>query len=418
MHSLVKECTAILRQRTRYWLIEGKTTLLSEKKYPFPRDKLPIMCKFNKIQDYPSFTGYESGNRSILMPSDGKWFKAKAIGIPEGISQPVYHDHKIFTYHLDAEERMCHISLLWGFMEKDEADSEILGNEIAKAIDMPIFLVGRGLYSSINYISFRDTQDLFTYLKNESSEEDILKKFLENSTRTEAFCIFYIVPSDLRVDEILYGLIFPRAGRIVDRDDCKAYVKWLGSSCANNLRKVHDQGILHGTYNVPKWFNESRYQRIIHSNAYTGNHVVGETETWIVDYDLARQAEPDNKSDFDDEIEALIYLQNPLFYGKGYMKNSLRNDFREELAREFKEGVNIGYGNDVFQIESKLKRRMLKILTQTKKAMWELYNLPTALTRARDYIEYVIMKKKISEEEFKRATKSIDGPLEDTCSLH
>jgi len=409
MPSLVEECTATLRQRTICWLIEGKITLPNEREYPFPRDKLPIMCRFAEEHDYPSLTGYESGNRSILIPSDGGWFKAKAIGIPEGISQPVYHDHKIFTYHLDAEERMCHISLLWGFMEKDEADSEMLGSEVAKAIGMPIFLVGRGLYNNINYISFRDTQDLFTYLENESRGEDILKKFLENSTRTEAFCTFYVIPSDLRVDEILYGLIFPKAEQVVDFDDCKAYVKWLGSSCAHNLRKLHDHDILHGTYFVPKWFNESRYQRVIHSNAYTGNHVVGETETWIVDYDLARPVEPGNKSDLDDEVESLIYLQNPLFYGEVYKENPLRNDFREELASEFKEGVNLGYGNDIFSIESKLKRRMLMMLTQTKKAMWELYDLPAGLTRARDYIEYVITKKKISGEEFRRTTKSIDG---------
>ena len=130
--------------------------------------------------------------------------------------------------------------------------------------------------------------------------------------------------------------------------------------------------------------------------------VIGEIRTWIVDFDLARFAEVGNTSSFDDEVESLTYLQNPLMYGEYYKSNSLKNEFRETLANEFREGVSQGYQNDLFEVEDKFKREMLRRLTSIKRTMWKLFELPSGLTRARDYIEYVITKKKISKEELKK----------------
>jgi hypothetical protein len=291
-------------------------------------------------------------------------------------------------------------------MENDEAESEKFGNCIIKKINLPSFFLGTGYYSNINYTTFEDTQNMFKNLEKTIDEQDILEKFFKDSKKTQGICGFYDVPSDLRVDEILYGLMFPMVEEIVDSKNCEDYVEWLGLSCANNLRILHDNNILHGTYFVPKWTNDSEYKRVIHSNAYTGNHVIGEEETWIVDFDLTRYAEGEKKSKFDDEIESLIYLQNPLIYGEFYRNNSLRNSFRERLANKFIQGINHGYNKDIFDIENNLKKDMLKKLTHIKKKMWTLYELPKGLTRARDYIEYVIAKKNLSRKEFQKYIKS------------
>jgi len=402
MPSLIEECTSALRQKTHFWLIDGETTLRHKNLYPFQNDKLPVMCNFAEHMNYPTLLGFESGNRSILLPCKEGWFKAKGIGIPEGISQPIFRNNNIYTYHLSAEERMCHTSILWGFMEKEEAESEVFGNDIAESIGMPAFLVGGGCYNNVNYSSFSDTQELFAYLHKKDDSETLDKRYNETSRKTEAFCTFSIVPSDLRVDEILYGFMLPYIEQAVDMKNCKDYIRWLGSNCAQNLRILHDNGILHGTYFVPKWSGGSMSHRVIHSNAYTGNHVISETKTWIVDYDLARLVEEESKSSFDDEIESLTYLQNPLMYGEYYKSNSLKNEFRETLANEFREGVSQGYQNDLYEVEDKFKREMLRKLTRIKKTMWNLFELPSGLTRARDYLEYVITKKKISKEDFKK----------------
>lgn len=120
-------CSEELIQKLRgskvpFFLVDAETRLLSASDYPFPSGKAPVQCCVvgNELQ---RFQAYTSGNRSIVLPYEGNWFKAKAIGIPCGVSQPILKAERLYSYFL-TEDRIGSGTLIWGFSQIDEAENE------------------------------------------------------------------------------------------------------------------------------------------------------------------------------------------------------------------------------------------------------------------------------------------------------
>lgn len=409
--------------------MNGKTRLVRNSDYPFPENKLPALCNFLET-DRESFSAFESGHRSIVFPYKGRWFKAKAIGIPNGVSRPFYHKGRLHVYFLEEQITMGAGDVLWGFLQETEAKNEMWGFKAAEERGLPSPTpVGIGEFD-VRILTLKDKVKLFNYL-NETSRVQILDNFHENSLEGKAYCVFSIIPSDLRVDEILYAFIFPRVERILDPRDCRDYVKWLGSSCAYNLRRHHDEGLFHGTAVTGEGFN---------TNSYSGNHIVGETETYMCDYDLAREIKDEKGKKLEflraQELFGLLNIMNPLdplsYQTRGMVTmETARTGYRElfsvldsfdpmllvdvfqiqsvktfrrELADQYKEGVNLGYKGEVYEIERDLRRSMLRKAVLVKEKMWELYGLPKRLKRgisAAAYIDTIIKSKKYLEKEIK-----------------
>jgi len=295
--------------------------------------------------------------------------------------------------------------------------------------------VGIGIYKNVSVLDFDDRISLFRYLDS-SDLESILKRFSEHSRQTTACCVFCHEPSDIRVDEIFYALMFPKVEKVVNKDDCKDYVKWLGSSCAHNLRRFHNHGLLHGT--IPK-------RGGVFTNSHFCNHLVGETETWMTDFHMVEKTTDESRmkkevwcllhvmnpiepsvemappSGFPFElldqrssmgsvtgpIESVLSVSTPFGTPVSRFESTLRSKFQEELAMELEKGVESGYKEDVFEIESKVKEEMLRKIVQIKETMWKMYNLPKGMQRGIDYVQETIRSRSIPKKELNHILRTL-----------
>jgi len=345
----VEEYMAAARIKVPYSLIKGEIMLRGDSSYPFEEGRLPIMC-----QSLGEEMGYErayvSGGRSIVLPSDKGWFKAKGIGSYD-LVPPRYHKGRVLSYYLERDV-IGSGSLLWGFLTKSEAQRELEWMEELRDAGLPVpKALGMGIYREVSMIDFKDRQEMHEKLA-EASPADLLREFSERARRSSACCIFCLEPTDVRVSELLQDFTFHYMGEESADEDCRKYVRWLGSSCAYNLRQLHDHGVLHGTIRRKGGFL---------TNSHAANHLVGERGTWMTDYHLARRVESDEERV--QELNCLLQIFNPFrdyYFSEGH-------GALHQLAKEFLEGVKSGYQGDVFDIEPELKRKMLKEATQMRK---------------------------------------------------
>jgi len=409
MTDLIKKCTDTLRVKTNFWLIEDENTKINVSRYPFEKNKMPVMCNFNEENKNNAFEAYESGNRSIIIFDDGQWFKAKGIGIPKGVSRPVYQNSRIYTYELYGDLEMCHHSALWGFMEKIDLESEVFGATRANELGVDIEPSGFCEHNEAYYISFKDRREMFNYLKS-TKERERLQKLLSSPNKTKIYSFYSFIPSDLRVQELLYTFMFPQMEHMLEPEDCKEYVRWLGSSCGLRLKQLHEADLLHGT-----WIGDRKAEiglSDVHSNSYTGNHTITEEDTWLVDFDLAQHSQDDSMKDL--EKWCLVNMENPLLYAGSYLGNEAlrmglakKNSFREELARQFEEGVNEGYSGEIHYAEMRLRREMLEKIARSKRVLWEIFKLPKDLIGDIYYIDALVAKKPMNNIDIKKAVNAL-----------
>jgi len=294
---------------------------------------------------------------------------------------------------------------------------------------------GIGIYKSVSVLDFDDRVSLFRFLDS-TDLKNVLEHFLQRSRQTTACCVFCYEPSDIRVDEILYAFMFPKVEKVIDKSDCKDYVKWLGSSCAYNLRQFHNHGLLHGTILKRGGF---------FTNSHFCNHLVGETETWMTDFHMVEKTT--DRLRMEREVWCLLHVMNPLeptietapfsrfpfelldqrtpmgsvrspvesvfsFVAPlqipaGHFEPTLRSKFQEELAMELEEGVESGYKEDIFDVESEVKKEMLRKIVQIKEVMWKAYNLPKSMQRGINYVQRTIKNTDVPKKEFDRILQTL-----------
>jgi len=405
MNYQIMDYIKFLRQKTKVWLVDNDYKHFNNHSLPFDNNKVPIMCEFLNDDDYESFDAYESGNRSILFQHDGKWIKVKGIGIPEGITRPMYDEGRIYTYRLNDDPGMCHKHILWGYMQEDEYECELYGASLAEKIGQNIKLIGISSFDDVKYINLKDRVELFRFLNN-MKRDDLIDVFKKDGINTSAYSTYFDVPSDIRVGELFFTFMFPNITDLIDPDSIKEYVEWLGSSCGYLLSQFHDAGSLHGTWVGPGYTSLGLLD--VHSNSYTGNYLVDYDELTMCDFDLSKPIEKESEKDI--EKWALVHVENPLYYAGSYRPNDAlnqgmakKNPFREELAKKFEQAVDVGYLEGPISMEKNLKRDTLDLIIKAKKLMWTLYGLPDNLIGQIEYIDYVIFNKNIKPKDFKKA---------------
>ncbi|GEM_PF-951408 len=419
---IMEKIMELLRgSKVKYYLIDGETILINGGKYPFDKSKIPIQCRpLNNLHGYRD--GYTSGSRSIVIPFKEEWFKAKAIGIPTGSSQPIYYEGEILTYYL-YNARIGSGRLIWGFMTTEEAKHELEWIVKIRELNLPtIEPIGIGVYDKVRVLRLSNRIELFKFLAGKSIGR-LISLFKEKSEAAKAACIFCNEPSDIRADEILYGLLIPNIKELIDIEDCKDYLKWLGSSCGYNLRLHHDNNIIHGTIKVEGGFM---------TNSHLANHIVTYDRTLIADYHMAREVRKrkDKKLKIE-EYYCLMYVMNPLPSARAIVHSMRRRaslidlpeiqsgitpieaivlwdevlrmhageytprNVHEELTKALIEGIEYGYNRRrILEIESKLKRRMLIKLVILKSILWKILNLPKGMQRGVEYVRQVIEKER------------------------
>lgn len=402
MKSSIENYTERLRQKTNYWVVNNDSNFFQELYNPFGKKNVPIMCDFLGNYDFPSFEAYESGNRSILFRDKGSWFKAKGIGIPTGVSRPIYDKGKIYTHQLYDDPGMCHRFILWGFMQKQEFEAELFGAARAKDLGQKIQLLGTASFDHVYYMEVKDRTELFRKLRS-VKRKTLINSFKQDGIKTRAYTVFYHVPSDIRVGELFFVFMFPRITELIDSEMIKEYVEWLGSSCGRLLRQFHEMGALHGTWVGDR--TTSLGLKDVHSNSYTGNYLVDEEGLTMCDFDLSKPIEKESEKEL--EKWALVHIENPLYYAGSYtpddaLKQEIakKNPFREELAKIFEASVDTGYNEEIIEVEHAVKRDMLGHLVKAKELMWNLYRLPKDIVGQIDYVDYVISNTTIESKEF------------------
>lgn len=118
---------------------------------------------------------------------------------------------------------------------------------------------------------------------------------------------------------------------------------------------------------------------LVMTNSYVGNHLVGETATWMTDYDMASRIQSEAEAEL--ELENLLHLMNPLSSLRRVESSySTLNGIRI-LAISFEKGVRESYNKDLFDIESDLKRRMLRRACRIHEEIWKALDLPKTYIR-------------------------------------
>lgn len=273
--------------------------------------------------------------------------------------------------------------------------------------------IGIGIYRDVFVLDFKNRRELFDHL-NKVGFEDLLEDFLKNSRRMTAACTFCKGPTDIRADEILYPFMLPSIERILDIDDCRDYLKWLGSSCAYNLRLHHDNDIMHGT--IPKG-------AYVMTNSHVANHLVGEEKTWMTDYHMAGKAEVRGIQKV--EVYCLSYVMNPLPWAEAigrakFMPETFPHGLYDRqmpdrspsvmLTTAFMDGIELGYyRRRIFDVEPGLKRDMLRKLVKIKEKMWQIYGIPEGMQRGLEYIPYYITSRKTTERDLNEVMKALQG---------
>ena len=398
-----------LREKTKYSLINNNSIFMKDKNH-FGKMKVPLMCNFLNEEESISLDAYQSGNRSIVFQSSDLLIKAKGIGIPNGYTKPIYNDKNIYTYKLLNDPNMCHKSIIWGFMDEHEFKCELFGVKKAEELGQNIKLLGHTTFDDVYCLKLKDRSELFKKLKD-TNITDRMKSFkksflnpFRSINKTNAYSIFYSVPSDIRVKELLCTFMFPQIKEIIDENDIIEFTKWLGINCGLLLDEFHDNGILHGTWvdntnPIPGFLD-------IHSNAYTGNYLVDEKGLTMCDFDLTAPIEDEKYKEI--EKWSLIHMENPLYYSGSYTPSDAlnqgiakKNPFRENLASIFEQSVEDGYKKELYEVENHWKKEMLNTIINLKTFFWELYNIPKNIIDIIDYIDYLITTKEIDEKEMK-----------------
>jgi hypothetical protein len=204
--------------------------------------------------------------------------------------------------------------------------------------------------------------------------------------------------------------MFPQIKYILDPNECIDYIKWLGSSCGFNLKRLHENNLIHGTWIGDKKGNIGISD--VHSNSYTGNHTVSQENTFLVDFDLTSSIQDDNILNL--EKWCIINMENPLHYAGSYLKTDAlkmgiakKNVFREQLAKSFEEGVNIGYSGEDYYVEKDLRREMLENICKSKQFLWNMYGLPKDLIGDIYYIDALMLRKNMKEIDVKKSVNSL-----------
>jgi hypothetical protein len=426
----VERLLGLLRGRkVSFHLARGSTRLVEPSLYPFEGDEIPILCDFVE-GGAQGFDGYTSGLRSIVRPGAGdSWFKAKAIGIPSGISRPVHADGRIYTYYL-SDAYIGTGRLIWGFSTVEEAENEISRMAEAGELGLPAAKpVGIGFYGDVRVIEVKDRIELFGMLRS-TPREELLGRFRDSSRPVEAACIFASQPTDVRVDEILYGFLYPLIGEVLDQRDCRGFLRWLGSSCGRNLRMHHDAGLLHGT--IPRGGG-------FMTNSHAANHLMDEEGTYTTDYHMAyRNGDEDLK-----RVEAFFLgsLMNPLPRAEeaaarafrkprplifdmpvegtvqlpfGYYDDQLFTPRgpQEKLTEAFVEGVVYGYNRRrVRSVEARLRREALLAAAACKKELFRLLGLPEGMERGVEQVAKRLAVRSFTDGELKSSLASIEEEL-------
>ena len=413
----------LLRGRVRFELVDGATELIEPSLYPFGPGRLPILCESLEEEPRP-FEAYESGFRSIAYEQPGGWLKAKGVGIPHGGSRPIRRGGDILTYFLN-EVDIGGGRLIWGFSTVEEARRELEMTREARSLGCPAPIpVGLGVYGEARVIDFKDRGELFKALAS-TPREELLGRF-SSARRVEAACVFLQQPTDVRVDEILYGFLHPGLGRLLDYHEAKDFLKWLGSSCGKNLRAHHDAGLLHGT--TPKG---GGYM----TNAHSANHLVDEDGTYTTDYHMTCRS--GDKELRKMEAYFLASLMNPLpgaseaaasYYGQpkplvysfspegppplfnsGFFQPSSR---LEEYAEAFVDGVAYGYRKrEAHHFERAKRREALTVAAACKKELFRLLDLPSSMQRGVDQVRRRLAALKLSAVEVEASTARVEADL-------
>ncbi|MCX8168738.1 MAG: hypothetical protein N3E39_00720 [Candidatus Methanomethylicia archaeon] len=433
-----KEILGNLRgEKIKYYLVKGELKLLRPDLYPHKKDELPILCETSET--LPVDEGYTSGFRSIIKVYDEYVVKLKGIGIPFANVKPIYKNGKIHTYYFKSEF-IGTGQLIWGFMTPEEAEIEIENMFKLKDLGIPApESIGLGLYENIKLLELNNRYELANKIA-EGGKEWLLNMLEKSEKNTRGSCIFYKNISDIRVDEILYGLLIPKVENVINVKEVKAYLKWLGSSCGFNLRILHDNGIIHGTI-----FDSTGMG--IYTNSHLANHVVGFDNTYITDFHLTKELKGKELEKMKlEEYYALWHVMNPLpsaekfvlhqvkrstilnmpeifsqthpvdgfqmfdevmsIHGGYYRPTNVYEEFTESLI----DGIEYGYNKlKKYEVEGKLKRKMLIALSILKKFFLEIYGLPKGMERGREAIGIVMNMKKINEKELKTKINEIKG---------
>ncbi len=416
-------------RKVPFRLVGGTTKLVDPSLYPFKAGEVPILCDLveGRAQGLEAYT---SGLRSIVLQgAGGVWFKAKAIGIPSGISRPFYHDGWICTYHL-SEAYIGTGRLIWGFSAVDEAENEIHRMMDARELGLPVAKpVGIGFYDRVRVINVRNRVELFETL-NSTPRDVLLERFRDSGRALDAACVFTAQPTDVRVDEILYGFLHPLIHEVMNKRNCKGFLRWMGSSCGYNLRMHHDAGLLHGT--VPRGGG-------FMTNSHTANHLVDEGGTYTTDYHMAYRSEDKDLK----RVEAffLASVMNPLpraeeAAGKafeqqrplifeipveattpipfGYYEDQMfmPRGHQEEFTEAFLDGVTYGYNRrKTRSVEARLVREALLKAAACKKELFRLLGLPEGMERGVEQVAIRLVGRSFSNEELKGSLERIEGNL-------
>ena len=391
-----------------FFLVDAETRLLDPRNYPFPDGKAPVQGILMDPQ-LEKLEAYTSGNRSITMPCGEYWFKAKAVGIPSGVSQPILNKGHVYSYFL-SNDRIGSGTLIWGFSQVEEAENELRWmQKICNFAPSPK-PVGIGILRNLSVKEFKDRPELFEYLKG-TDRNRLLEEFASGSRLMDAASVYSLQLTDIRVDEVLYGFISPELSNELDKDDCKDYLKWLGSSCGKNLRLLHDNGILHGSL--------LRYGGVM-TNSHVGNHMVNEDSTWITDFHMSQPVS--DKRFRQIELECLTYVMNPLEsaerIGKGrfepgaspmayalsepstpdhvsrYVEDFRPKSIGEDLTVAFIDGIEHGYfRHKVTHIETSLRSEVLEKAAELKHRLWRRLGLPEGMQRGHTVVRELMKRK-------------------------
>jgi hypothetical protein len=416
-----------------FYLIEGCTKLCNPSLYPYKTDEVPIQCLLSGTTLSGSLA-YRSGDRSIVQPSgDGRWFKAKAIGIPTQFSAPLYMEGKIYSYFL-SDATIGSGQVIWGFSTVDEAEDEIARLTELRALGLPApEPIGIGCYPNVYVMDLKDRSSLISLLET-TTRDALLRRFTEQSRLVEAACMFMVQPTDVRVDEILHGFLHPSIDQVLDPRDIKDFLAWMGSSCGLNLRMHHDAGVLHGTE-----YKDAK--RGYMTQSHLANHLVDEKSTYMADYHMASKSKdqrlmelelfllaeamnplpkaeeaaskvfetpqvplehviPESPQGGFNPLGSVAYLENQLF-----MPKTPQEDFTKALLK----GLEYGYKRRKIQhIELQIRREILLVAATAKKELFQLLGFPEGIQRAKKgYVQASLEKQNLNTEEVKQSTERL-----------
>ena len=425
----VERLLSLLRGKAALRVVPGATRLLEPSLYPFKADEVPIMCDFGQA-DTTGVEAYSSGFRAAVLPARGGWLKAKAIGIPTGSSRPFWAGDKICTYWL-GDVNIGSGRLIWGFSTLEEAENELRRTAEAKEAGCPAPKpVGIGLYGGVTVIDLRDRVELFQMLAS-TPRESLLERFRLSGRTVEAACVFMAQPTDVRVDEVLYGFLHPAVEKLLPNRDCRDFLRWLGSSCGSNLRAHHNAGLLHGTVQKGGGYMTS---------SHTANHLVDEEGTYTTDYHMAYRS--GDRALRETEVYFLASQMNPLpgaaeaagkelepskpliyempfdagsiiptgQFGERFFSPRTR---QEEYTEAFLDGVVYGYNRrKVRHVEAELRREALLVAAACKRELFRLIKLPDGMERGADQVAMRLATHKFTEEELKGSRARLEEELD------